>query len=214
MTAFIQLLGSDPLSYVVALVALAFGLVLHNVAQALIAARLGDGSAKLRGFASTEPQVHMDAFSLIWLAIFGFGIPKSIPLRLYGKNSQEAFVWLSGPLFMLIWAFVLLLIGTALSRFGGDAVGSLVNGLYIGASQSISLAAVFFFPIPPLDGARALAAVGTPEIRRSLGNLEQWMSRTPFSFFLIFLVLSFTGILGFVTSPIISLMTSLLGLIF
>jgi Zn-dependent protease len=188
--------------------------VLHNVAQALIASQVGDGTAKLRGFASTEPQVHMDAFSLIWLAIFGFGIPRTIPLRMYGKKGQEAFVWLSGPLFMLIWAFVLLLVGTALTRFGGEAVTSLASGLYLGAGQSISLAVVFLFPIPPLDGARALAAVGTPEIRRSLANLEQWMSRTPFSFFLIFLVLSFTGILGFVTRPIVAFMSSLLGLIF
>jgi len=193
---------------------LAFGLVLHNVFQALLANAFGDSSAKQRGFASTSnPTLHLDGFSWIWLAIFGFAVPNSIPVRLYNRQySKEAGVWLAGPLSMLLWAFLMLLLATLLTLFLGndDSLRSVSLGLILGAFNSISLAAIFIFPIPPLDGAKALFAVGNSQIKNSLASLEQWMSRTPFGFMLIFLVLSLTGILSLVRGPILGLMLGLL----
>jgi Zn-dependent protease len=193
---------------------LAFGLVLHNVFQALLANAFGDSSAKQRGFASTSnPTLHLDGFSWIWLAIFGFAVPTTIPVRLYNRQySKEATVWLAGPLSMLLWAFLMLLLASLLTLFLGndDSLRSVSLGLILGAFNSISLAAIFIFPIPPLDGAKALFAVGNSQIKNFLASLEQWMSRTPFGFMLIFLVLSLTGILSFVRGPILGLMLGIL----
>jgi hypothetical protein len=211
---FIQYLGSDPLAYMIGLFILAFGLVLHNVFQALLANAFGDSSAKQRGFASTSnPTLHLDGFSWIWLAIFGFAVPTTIPVRLYNRQySKEATVWLAGPLSMLLWAFLMLLLASLLTLFLGndDSLRSVSLGLILGAFNSISLAAIFIFPIPPLDGAKALFAVGNSQIKNFLASLEQWMSRTPFGFMLIFLVLSLTGILSFVRGPILGLMLGIL----
>lgn len=187
---FIQYLGQDPLAFLIALFILAFGLVLHNVFQALLANAFGDPSAKQRGFTSTSnPTLHLDSFSWIWLAIFGFAVPTSVPVRLYNRQyAKEATVWLMGPISMLLWAFLMLL-GASLitaSAAGDDSLRSVTFGLILGAFNSISLAAIFIFPIPPLDGARALFAVGNSSIKNFLSNLEQWMSRTPFGFMLIF----------------------------
>ncbi len=209
---FIQYLGQDPLAYLIALFILAFGLVLHNVVQALLANAFGDPTAKQRGFTSTSnPTLHLDSFSWIWLAIFGFGIPASVPVRLYNRQySKEAAVWLAGPITMLLWAFILMTVAALITQLAGsdDSLRSLVVGIMLGAFNSISLGAIFLFPIPPLDGARALFAVGNRSVKDFLSNLEQWMSRTPFGFMIIFLVLSFTGILSAVRSPIISGMLS------
>jgi hypothetical protein len=211
---FIQTLGQDPLAYLIALFILAFGLVLHNVVQALLANAFGDSSAKQRGFTSTSnPTLHLDSFSWIWLAIFGFALPTSIPVRLYNRQyAKEAGVWLSGPLSMLLWAFLMLLAASLMGLFLGndDSLRSVTFGLVLGAFNSISLAAIFIFPIPPMDGARALFAVGNSQIKNTLASLEQWMSRTPFGFMLIFLVLSLTGILSLVRGPILSAMLGLL----
>lgn len=209
---FIQYLGQDPLAYLIALFVLAFGVVLHNVFQALLANAFGDPTAKQRGFASTSnPTLHVDGFSWVWLAIFGFALPASIPVRLYNRQyAKEALIWLAGPISMLLWAFVLLLVAAVITQAAGqdDSFSSLVRGLLIGAFSTVSLGAVFIFPIPPLDGARALFAVGNSQVKSFLGNLEQWMSRNPFGFMIVFLVLSLTGILGAVRSPIISAMIS------
>jgi Zn-dependent protease len=209
---FIQYLGQDPLAYLIALFVLAFGIVLHNVFQALLANAFGDPSAKQRGFTSTSnPTLHLDSFSWIWLAIFGFAVPTSIPVRIYNRQyAKEAAVWLAGPISMLLWAFVLMLLAGFVTQLVGndDSFRSVIVGIILGAFNSVSLAAIFIFPIPPLDGARALFAVGNKQIKDFMGNLEQWMSRTPFGFMLIFLVLSFTGLLSAVRSPIISGMLS------
>jgi Zn-dependent protease len=211
---FIQYLGQDPLAYLIALFVLAFGIVLHNVFQALLANAFGDPSSKQRGFTSTSnPTLHLDGISWVWLAIFGFAIPNAIPVRIYNRQySKEAAIWLAGPVTMLLWAFTLLLIGGIVTQVSGndENLRSVMSGLVIGAINTVSLAAIFIFPIPPLDGAKALFAVGNSQIKNFLSNLEQWMSRTPFGFMIIFLVFSITGLLAAVRSPIIGGMLSVL----
>ena len=211
---FIQLLATDPLAYLVALATLAFSLVLHNIAQASLAASFGDKTAALRGFTGSEPRVHLDTMYLIWLAVFGFAIPTQIPVNSYvfaKQSAREAFVWWSGPLAMILWAFVLFAAGIAALRFGGDALEGLATGLQYGASQVLGLAVVFLFPIPPLSGAKALYAVGNAQVRSSLSNLEMWMSRSPFSFMIIFIVLSILGITGAISRFFLNIFMAVLN---
>lgn len=213
MFFFIQLLATDPLAYLVALATLAFSLVLHNVAQASLAAGFGDKTAALRGFTSTEPRIHLDTMYLIWLAVFGFAIPTQIPVNGYAfakQSAREALVWWSGPLGMILWAFVLFAAGIATTRFGGEALEGLARGLQFGAGQVLGLAVVFLFPIPPLSGAKALHAIGNAQVRSSLSNLEMWMSRSPFSFMIIFVVLGALGITGAISRFFLSIFTVVL----
>ncbi len=211
---FIQYLGSDPLQYLIALFLLAFGFVLHNVCQALLANAFGDPTAKQRGFTTTgNPMLHLDSFSWIWMAIFGFAIPSSIPVRLYSRQqSKEALVWLIGPISMMLFAFIILLVTSILLVItqGNDSFASLLGGLYLGFQVLTYAAVMYLFPIPPLDGARALFAVGSPSVREQLSKLERWMAGLPFSFMLIFFVLSVTGILRLVLTPIYTLMYGIL----
>lgn len=214
MFFFIQLLATDPLAYLVALATLAFSLVLHNIAQASLAAGFGDKTAALRGFTASEPRIHLDTMYLIWLAVFGFAIPTQIPVNSYvfaKQSAREALVWWSGPLAMILWAFVLFTAGIATLRYGGNALEGLAGGLQYGASQVLGLAVVFLFPIPPLSGAKALYAIGNAQVRNSLSNLEMWMSRSPFSFMIIFVVLGALGITGAISRFFLSIFTAVLS---
>ena len=210
---FIQELFTSPLTYLMSLAAMAFGLVMHNVVQALFAASLGDNTAKNQGFTSTEPRVHLNPIYLIWLAIFGFAIPNEIPVKSYnmrGRSSSEILVWLLGPFSLVLWAFVLILVGALLTRFVGDSAQTITSGFFAGAGNVIQLAALFIFPIPPLDGARALHAVGNREINRVLDQIQNFTNSTPFGFMIIFMVLSYVGITRAVSGAVISVIVAIL----
>jgi Zn-dependent protease len=213
MSFFIQELFTNPLVYLMSLAAMAFGLVLHNVLQALLASSLGDDTAKNQGYTSTEPRVHINPIYLIFLAIFGFAIPNPIPVKSYnmrGRSSSEVLVWLMGPFSLVLWGFVLILIGAILGKFGGEGVSAIVSGFFAGAGNVINLAVLFIFPVPPLDGARALHAVGNREINRVLDGLQNFTNSTPFGFMIIFLVLSALGVTGAISRVIISVIVAIL----
>ncbi len=210
---FIQELFTSPLTYLMALAAMAFGLVLHNVVQALVASSLGDDTAKNQGFTSTEPRAHLNPIYLIWLAIFGFAIPNTIPLKSYnlrGRSSSEVLIWLLGPFSLVVWAFVLILVGALLNKFVGESSQAIASGFFSGAGNVISLAALFIFPVPPLDGARVVRAFGNREINRVMDQIEQFTNSTPFGFMIIFLVLSYLGITRAISGAIISLIVAVL----
>jgi Zn-dependent protease len=210
---FIQELFTSPLTYLMALAAMAFGLVLHNVVQALVAASLGDNTAKSQGFTSTEPRAHINPTYLIWLAIFGFAIPNTIPLKSYnlrGRSSSEVLIWLLGPLSLVLWAFVLVLIAALLAKFVGQDSQSVIAGFVSGARHVLRLAVLFIFPVPPLDGARVVRAFGNREVNRVLDQIEQFTNSTPFGFMIIFLVLSYLGITQVVAGAIISVIFTVL----
>lgn len=198
---------SDPLAFLVAFAACAFGLVLHNLFQAWLADRYKDGDPRRYGFLSLEPRIHFDALGLLFLAILGFGFPRLVPFRLTGGRAAQ--VALMGPLGFFGAAFLYELLGRLLSGLG-PATSSIAFGFQIAAGLMLAHAAVFLFPVPPLDGARVVYAVGGPEARRFMDQLQSY---GPIGFFLIFLVLSLTGILGSIVSGLAGLLNTLFSLI-
>ncbi len=205
----ISLLLSDPLVFLIAVAALLFGLVLHNIVQARIADRLGDSSARLAGFASTDPQRHFEPLNLIFFLLLGLCVPRAIPLygsRLRGRARSETSVWLSGPLTLIIWAFLLLLVETLLANFvpRADVMLKIISGLVVGASYSIIHAVVFLVPLPGFDAGHALYANGSPATRQTLDRIS---AAGPLVTFIFFLVLSFTGVLSGIAQAITSVIT-------
>lgn len=193
---------ADPLAFLVAFAACAFGLVMHNVAQAWLANRYKDPGPARYGFLSLEPRVHLDVLGVIFLILLGFGFPRPVPFRLYG--AKEAQVALMGPLAFFLMAFIY---GLLAALLGGGATGSFAEGLSRAMGVMLLHAAIFLFPVPPLDGARVVYAVGSPQARRFM---DQLASYGPLGFLVIFLVLNFAG----VTSAVIYGLSGLLGTIY
>ncbi|KIQ55022.1 membrane protein [Meiothermus taiwanensis] len=204
---FFELLGRDPLAYLVAFAAAAFGLVVHNLFQAYLADRYRDSEPRRYGFLTVEPRVHLDGLGLIFLALLGFGFPRLVPWRLFGsKGAQTA---LMGPLGFFVAAFFYILFGRLLDSLG-PATSSIALGFTIAGSLMISHAAVFLFPVPPLDGARVVYAIGSPEARRFMDQLQSYGF---VGFFLIFLVLNLTGILPAIREGLGGLLNNLFAAI-
>lgn len=200
---FFELLGRDPLAYLVAFAAGAFGLVIHNLFQAYLADRYKDGDPRRYGFLTAEPRVHLDGLGLIFLALIGFGFPRMVPWRLFGpKGAQTA---LMGPLGFFVAAFAYILLGRLLEGVG-PATASIALGLQVAGSLMIGHAAVFLFPVPPLDGARVVYAIGSAEARRFMDQLQSYGF---VGFFLIFLVLNLSGILPAIRTGLSGLLNSL-----
>jgi Zn-dependent protease len=203
---FLPLL-ENPLAFLVAFAAAAFGLVMHNVAQAWLADRYKDNQPRRFGFLSLEPRVHLDILGIAFLLLLGFGFPRPVPFRLI--RNKEAAVALMGPLGMLGMAFIYIVLSRLLGSVG-PATAGIASGLAFAGSVMISHAVVFLFPVPPLDGARVVYALGGPEARRFMDQLQGY---GPMGFFLIFLLLSLTGILGAARTGIAGAINALLSAI-
>lgn len=196
----------NPLLFLVVFAAAAFGLVVHNLAQAYLADRFGDPTPRRLGFLTLEPSVHFDPLGLLFLLLLGFGWPRFVPYRLWGK--KEALVALMGPVGFMLAAFFYLLLARLLPA--GAGLGTIARGLDYAALLMVRHAAVYLFPVPPLDGARIAHALGGPEVRRFLARIESW---GPIGFLLIFLVLSYTGVLTAVEQGLYGFLNTLLAVV-
>ena len=100
-------------------VVLLLAISIHDAAQAWMANRLGDPTAKMLGRITLNPLKHYDLLgTIIWPAIFifrsplvlGWGKPIPITTRNLKRYKDEMFIYLTGPLAHLAAAAVCLLI--------------------------------------------------------------------------------------------------------
>jgi Zn-dependent protease len=187
---------NDPPVFLVAFALAALGLVLHNLFQAYLADRYGETAPRRYGFLSLDLRVHLEPLGLVLLLLLGFGWPRFVPTNLPGWKG--ALVALMGPLGFFFAAFLYGL----LARFLPYPFG---EGLLVAQRLMLLHAAIYLFPVPPLDGAKALYAVGGLEARRFL---DQIAALGPLGFILIFLVLSFAGVTASVVQGLSGLLDS------
>jgi Zn-dependent protease len=187
---------NDPSVFLVAFALAALGLVLHNLFQAYLADRYGETAPRRYGFLSLDLRVHLEPLGLVLLLLLGFGWPRFVPTNLPGWKG--AMVALMGPLGFFFAAFLYGL----LARFLPYPFG---EGLLVAQRLMLLHAAIYLFPVPPLDGAKALYAVGGLEARRFL---DQIAALGPLGFILIFLVLSFAGVTATVAQGLSGLLDS------
>jgi Zn-dependent protease len=116
-------------------VVLLLAISIHDSAQAWIAARLGDPTAKMLGRISLNPLKHYDLLgTIIWPAIFifrsplvlGWGKPIPITSRNFRRAKDEMYVYLTGPIAHLAAAGVCLAVLIALKHTVPGVAESLV----------------------------------------------------------------------------------------
>ncbi len=195
-------LNVDPATLVAVAIFLLVGFPVHEFSHALVAYRLGDGTAKMFGRLTLNPIVHLDPYgSLLLVAsallggfFIGWAKPTPVnPSMLRGGRRAEAWVAAAGPasnLAMAVLAALALRLMVAIGLVSSDAALFVANVVYIFVLINVALFIFNLIPIPPLDGSKVMFALMNPRtVWQIRPKLEQWG-------FLILIVVMFVPING------------------
>lgn len=182
------------------LIALSF----HEYFHGLVSTLLGDDVPRLQGRLSLNPFRHLDLWGSLFMVLtslsgmgFGWAKPVMVNPNRYKINKKVGMmlVAIAGPaanvLLAMIAGYLYYLINSGLIPY--NEYFSTFFAIFM--TLNISLAAFNILPIPPLDGSKVLAIILPNHMAGKIYSAGQY-------FILILLVLSFTGLLGKIMTPI------------
>lgn len=192
---------------------LIFSAIVHEVSHGLIAEKLGDSTAREEGRITLNPIPHIDPFGSILLPLLLlwagspiiFGAAKPVPVNFHNlrrPKSGMALVALAGPLSNFLLA-VLCVIPIKLGLVNNISGPILLEAILI----NIVLGTFNLVPIPPLDGSKVLASLGSDEWMYKILSWERYG-------FLLVLVFLYAGLLDKILMPVIYLFARLFHLSF
>lgn len=200
-----------------------FAITLHEAAHGYVARYFGDMTAASQGRITANPIKHIDLIGtilvplliLVTSKLMGggailFGWAKPVPVNFANlRRPKQDMLWVAaaGPGMNLVmavfWALVIQL-GHALGS--GFATAPMMLMGAAGVFINVILMALNLIPLPPLDGGRI--AVSLLPMRQAI----QFSRIEPYGLFIL-LALLFTGILGTILWPIISIFIALVALL-
>ena len=138
-------------------------LPIHEYAHALIATKLGDNTARLKGRLTLAPLAHIDPIGALMILLVGFGYAKPVPVNPRNfKNPKGgmALTALAGPVSNILMALIFMILANGLNIVyvytGAVFANAAVTFFVAAASINASLAVFNLLPIPPLDGSRII----------------------------------------------------------
>lgn len=189
----------------------AFSISVHESAHAYAAYRLGDSTAKDKGRITLDPLKHLDLFGTLMILISFIGWAKPVPINasnFKNKKTGMVLVSLAGPLSNLLLAvlFSIPLSYVTLKYFPLEnnplsPTMIIYNFASYGFTMNIILTVFNFLPLPPLDGSKIFTAV-LPS--KHYFKIMQYHNVT----FFILIILSYTGWLGRIITPVIDAVQS------
>ena len=201
---------------------LIFSAILHEIAHGIVAEKLGDPTARLRGRITLNPKSHIDIWMTIIIpllliishspVIFGGAKPVPVdPFNLRDPKKDMALISLAGPGTNLIIAVIFSIIahiiypGYSLFQIQASGLIGLSIGFFI--TYNLMLAVFNLIPIPPLDGSKIFAMLLPADLERT------YLSLSNFGFFILFfLLMPFSPIpLGHIISNAINFLLQILG---
>lgn len=200
-----------------------FAITLHEAAHGYVARFFGDMTAAAAGRITANPLKHIDLVGtiivplviLVSSKLLGggailFGWAKPVPVnfsRLRRPKQDMLWVAAAGPgmnfVMAVFWALMIQL-GHALGSGFASAPLMLMGaaGIFI----NVILMALNLIPLPPLDGGRIAVSLLPMKQAMQFARLE------PYGLFIL-LGLLFTGILGIILWPLISLLIGVIALV-
>lgn len=201
----INLLFSDPSSFIILSVCLIFSLCFHEFSHSFTAYLLGDDTSYKLGRTNINPLNHLDPIGTLMILFVGFGWAKPVPVNYYNlKNPKIDMMKIAfaGPASNLILAFLVLFFA---ELFSLQEYHKIIIPLYW---INIALAVFNMLPITPLDGSQIFNPIISSFNR---GFAEKLNRNGPYILILIIFassVLNFP-ILSIIMHPIISLITTI-----
>lgn len=201
--------GADLFLSGIKLAALAFSIILHEVAHGYAAYRLGDPTAKHSNRLTLNPMAHVDlvgsiilpAILLITNSPVLFGWAKPVPFNPYYFRDPKRGIMIvgaAGPLTNFGLALVTGLLCRLVAPFV-DILGWFLAYLCV---TNVVLGVFNLVPIPPLDGSRVMFGLLPERWLRSYMQLEQYG-------FIILFVLLWGGALDRIIYPVSQLLLHL-----
>lgn len=195
---------------ILTLPAFLFALTIHEYAHGWVALRRGDSTALDEGRLSLNPLAHIDPWGTILfplllalshLPVFGWAKPVPINFnRLYNPKKDLLWVGLAGPAANIIFAFCIAIILRLAPILKVIALGRLMFYMVI---INLLLGIFNLIPVPPLDGSRILTSLLPLRQAVAYMRLERYG-------FLIMFILLWTGIIGKIVFPMVSIITYIL----
>lgn len=142
-------------------------ITVHEWGHARIALALGDDTAFIEGRVTLNPLAHISFLGTVviplvmlllpgGIAILGWAKPVPInPLKMKGGRWGDVLCGLMGPFMNFVLAFLALLLGFFVERYGESWRMLCITGMKV----NVALALFNLLPIPPLDGAHLLKVV-------------------------------------------------------
>ncbi|MBW7900010.1 MAG: site-2 protease family protein [Rhodocyclaceae bacterium] len=195
-------------------------ITLHEAAHGYVARRFGDPTAWMAGRITVNPLKHIDPIGTVLVPLlilivstggFLFGWAKPVPVNFGNlRNPKRDMLWVAaaGPganlVMALAWAALMKLAWLLPFNYFSLPMARMAE---IGILINVSLMVLNLLPLPPLDGGRIAVSLLPTRQALAFAQLERWG-------FPILLVLLFTGILGSVLRPLMTVVTSLIATIF
>ncbi len=195
------------------LVAVLLCLTVHETCHGLAAYALGDPTAKRMHRLSLNPLHHIDWLGLAAMVLLGFGWAKPVPVDMrYFKKPRlgMALTSLAGPASNFLFAVVALL-GCKAVYYHAPATDAWVlvySFFYMLAFLNIGLGIFNLIPISPLDGSKVLFAVLPDEAYQKLMLYERY------GFIVLYALIFFGALDGFLGNAVSSVFTAMVNLIF
>jgi Zn-dependent protease len=207
--------------FVALLIALVFGISVHEFAHAATATWLGDPLPGKEGRLTLQPAAHLDLMGSLMFLVGGFGWGKPVHYNPFALRTSPrvgpALVAVAGPLSNFILAILIgiiarlmpLFFGTTLTglMLSGGPEGVLFNLLVGIAYYNLILSFFNLIPIPPLDGFTILEGILPLELAERLQVVRQYGF-----LILIMLLIAGGGILGQILyQPVLTVLRLLIG---
>ena len=185
-----------------------FAITLHEAAHGYVARRFGDSTAYLQGRVTLNPIKHIDVVGTIVLPIvtlalspFMFGWAKPVPVNFNNlREPKKDMLWVAaaGPASnlaqLVVWAIVAAIVARTVEPNGLVGVFWL-SVADAGIKVNIMFALLNLLPILPLDGGRILTSLLPGRLSHAYQGTERFG-------LIILLVLLFSGVIGWVLTPL------------
>lgn len=184
----------------------------REFARAWVAKQLGDDTAENCGMLTLNPLAHIDPMGALCMCLCCIGWSKPTPIsinrcRRVSQRTAVVLVSLTGPMSLLLLAFILMIIAKIIAVAVTSAVVLYIYAALTTAAQiSAYLAVLNLLPVPPFDGYYIIAGI-LPR------NAAIWMERNAQIINIVVFVLLISGVLSLPLSLLASGMLGLMDLL-